>query len=227
MIWLFYDGEFMFVCVLCCVLFGVFFVMVCVWSVLMKFLCVIEDFDVFEVWWDGGEGDGWVLVFGTAVGTCADGARCCLDDVYGVVLCVVNGREWLDVLDVVVDDGWGWMEWECWYAFFNGLKEVTYVTRASAARAMMMLSEDVDVMWDVVVCGDVDMLCRVEKVGDVVWEGRKWVVVFVRVYETRGDDFANATFASVLVSVEWWGMMVGDVLCVFGVDVDVVEIVFV
>ena len=61
--------------------------------------------------------------------------------------------------------------------------------------------------------------------GEAVREGRKRAVVPVRVYETRGDDFANATFASAPASVERRGTTVGDALRAFGVDVDAVEIV--
>jgi hypothetical protein len=88
-----------------------------------------------------------------------------------------------------------------------------------------MSSEDADAMWDAVVRGDADALRRAEEVGDGVREGRKRAVVPVRVYETRGDDFANATFASAPASVERRGTTVGDALRAFGVEVDAVEIV--
>lgn len=220
-----HDGESTLVRAPRCAPLGAFLAAARARSALTKLLRVPEDFDALEARWDGGEGDGRALALGTAVGTCADGARRRSDDVYGVALRAVNGRERLDASDAAADDGWGRMERECRHAFFNGLKEATYATRASAARAMTMSSEDADAMWDAVVRGDADTLRRAEKVGDAVREGRKRAVVPVRVYETRGDDFANATFASAPASVERRGTTVGDALRAFGVDVDAVEIV--
>jgi hypothetical protein len=188
-------------------------------------LRVPEDFEALEARWDGGEDDGRALALATAVGTCADGARRRSDDVYGVTLRVIAGGETVNGPNEASDDGWARMGRECRHAFFNGLKEATYATRASAARVMTMSNENAEAMYDAVVRGDAEALRRAEEVGDVVREGRKRAVVPVRVYETRGDDLARATFASAPASVERRGTTVGDALRAFGVDVDAVQIV--
>ena len=104
-----HDGESTLVRAPRCAPLGAFLATARARSALTKLLRVPEDFDALEARWDGGEGDGRALALGTAVGTCADGARRRSDDVYGVALRAVNGSGRLDAADAAADDGWG--EW--------------------------------------------------------------------------------------------------------------------
>jgi len=115
-------------------------------------------------------------------------------------------------------DWWSAVERECRQSFFNSVKEATYATHASAARALTMSSEDADALYEGAMRGDVKGLMRADAASSELGEGKKREVVPLRVYEVRGRDFANATFASAPASVERRGTTVEEALCAFGVD---------
>lgn len=120
-------------------------------------------------------------------------------------------------------DGWSAMERECRQSFFNSVKESTYATRASAARAMTMSSEDADALYEGAMRGDIKGLMRAEAVSAELGEGKKREVVPLRVYEVRERDFSSATFVSAPASVERRGTTVEEALRAFGVDTSAVR----
>ena len=125
--------------------------------------------------------------------------------------------------DVDGVDGWSAMERECRQSFFNSVKESTYATRASAARAMTMSSEDADALYEGAMRGDIKGLMRAEAVSAELGEGKKREVVPLRVYEVRERDFSSATFVSAPASVERRGTTVEEALRAFGVDTSAVR----
>lgn len=135
----------------------------------------------------------------------------------------------LEELEGDADDGgedvdwWSAVERECRQSFFNSVKEATYATHASAARAMTMSSEDADALYEGAMRGDIKGLIRADAASAELGEGKKREVVPLRVYEVRERDFADATFASAPASVERRGTTVGEALRAFGVDTSAVR----
>lgn len=178
-------------------------------------LDVPERFTAIEVRARDGKGE-WErfdarFAHASALADCAS----TLDGVCGIRLEVKGDDD--DAMRVDSGSGWDDLERECRQSFFNGVKEATYATHASASKAMTMTRESADAMWAAAQRGDYEGLRRAESSSAELREGRREVLP-VRVYEVRDGSFARAVVVSAPASVERRDITVGDALRQFGVD---------